>query len=60
MNPTTPIIERAFQLARSGRHADTRAVRKALTHEGYTAVEQMHITPTLAKQIRQVCKAAGG
>jgi hypothetical protein len=51
-----PIVERALQLARTGKYASTADVRFALKREGYSAVDLMQITGTLSLQLRRICK----
>jgi LmbE family N-acetylglucosaminyl deacetylase len=45
-------IERAFELAESGTCRGVEAIRRALNHEGYAAVQIMG--PSLSKQLREV------
>jgi hypothetical protein len=51
-----PIVERAFQVARSGTCASIQDVRVALRAEGYGAVDQ-HITGSLGKQLKAICQS---
>ena len=53
--PTT--LERAFELARSGRCENIAAIRRRLKHEGYAEGEHL-VGPTLRKQLRQLMDEA--
>lgn len=53
----TPIVERAFQVARSGSCASLQDVRLALRAEGYGNVDQ-HITGSLGKQLKALCQSS--
>jgi hypothetical protein len=56
MNPSISALERAFQLARSGRPAGIRDIRTQLKREGYDdrAVEG----PSLTLQLRNLIKVS--
>ena len=51
-------LERAFQLARSGKCATVGELRQQLKAEGY-APDQI-TGPTLLRQLRELCAAASG
>jgi hypothetical protein len=51
-------LERAFDLARSGKYAGVSALRQQLKIEGYSP-EQLS-GPTLLRQLRELCIASGG
>jgi hypothetical protein len=57
MNPHPSIIERAFQIARSGAVKDMQALRARLKKEGYIG-SQIDGFPTLSKQLRLLMAAA--
>ena len=53
-----PILHRAFELARSGQYARVKELEKALAAEGYARADpQMH-SPSVRKQLRQLCREA--
>jgi hypothetical protein len=55
MEPNKTALERAFELARSGRFATTYAVKSAVGAEGYPVAQ---ITGrTLMKQLREIIQA---
>ena len=56
MEPNTSALERAFQLARAGRHTSVDAIRKQLQKEGYTTTQLFG--RTLHKQLRELIDAA--
>ena len=51
-------LERAFQLARSGRVADVAQIRQQLKREGYSAAQVEG--PALVRQLRALIDAASG
>lgn len=55
MHKDIHIVERAFQIARGGACATTKAVRDRLKSEGYASVE-MHINGSLATQLKKICE----
>lgn len=56
MLPHKTPLERAFELARSGRFQNVSAIKAELSAEGYSVAQ---ITgPMLMRQIRQLLKAA--
>jgi hypothetical protein len=58
-NPT--VLERAFELARSGRFETVEFITKALRAEGYTTAEIGQITGrTLILQLRQLMAESAG
>lgn len=58
MSTEIHVIERALQIARSGKCTCTTDVRKALSREGYSAFDLMHVTPRLSAQIKRLCVEA--
>ena len=46
---TTDPVARAFELARSGKHASIETIRRTLAQEGYTAVD-LHLSGTLIRR----------
>jgi hypothetical protein len=55
----TSIVERAFQLARSGKYSKFGDIRRALKAEGYLAVEQHLSGVTIRAEIRKCLRNAG-
>ena len=53
MNPT-PIIERAYALAKSGRYVSTAEVEQALRAEGYSTFGQL-AGPDLRRRLKELC-----
>jgi hypothetical protein len=56
MNPRPTVLERAFELARSGGPRGTEEIVAALRREGYST-EQIH-GPVLKRQLLNLIKAA--
>ena len=54
--PTT--LERAFDLARSGRYASVQEIRLALKAERFDNVEAHLAGPSVGRQLRALCEAA--
>lgn len=52
------MLERAFDLARSGRFASVNDIRLALKRERFENVEAHLAGPSLARQLRGLCAAA--
>jgi hypothetical protein len=52
------IIERAFELARSGTVLGPDDIAKRLAHEGYPDVHQQLGGITIRKQLREICRTA--
>jgi hypothetical protein len=52
------IIERAFEIARSGVAAGPDEIAKFLVREGYLDVHQQLGGITIRKQLREVCRTA--
>lgn len=50
-----PILERAFELARSGEFCRVKDLEKALAKEGYARGDPHIHSPTVRKQLRQIC-----
>jgi hypothetical protein len=56
--PEPSVIERAFQLARTGQYGSVEDLKRKLRAEGYTVAA---ITgPTLLRQLRELIKAGRG
>ena len=62
MTQDKPILERAFEIARSGECANLPTLRKALKRAGYTdSVIEMHLTSSaLRAQLSAICREAYG
>lgn len=54
----TPVLERAFELARSGRFLSTKELMKALSAEGYAKGDAQLQSPSVRLQLRRLCAAA--
>lgn len=54
-----PILERAYELARSGAYANVTAVKKALTAEGYNATYEI-VGQSLIRSLLAACREANG
>jgi len=50
-----PILERAFELARTGRFGRVKDLEKALAIEGYARGDPHIQSPLVRKQLRQLC-----
>jgi len=53
-----PILERAFELARSGAFTDVKSLDRALAAEGYARGDPHTHSPTARKQLRRLCREA--
>ena len=51
-----PILHRAFELARSGQYARVKELEKALVAEGYARADPQIHSPSVRKQLRQLCR----
>jgi hypothetical protein len=58
MNDNPTAIERAFQLAKSGRYASVGHIQKALAAEGYS--KNQMAGPSLLKQLKGLIRSAQG
>lgn len=60
--PERPLgtVERAYQLARSGRFTKIEHIRSRLISEGYEAVQQHLGGPTLRRDLTRLCREAQG
>ena len=58
MNGGPTIIERAFELARSGAYDSSEGITKQLKKERYESVEQHLSSPSLKRSLRDLCRAA--
>jgi len=56
--PVTPLVERAFELARSGRFPDVTQIERALGDEGYPKSSPHWNSTTLRRQLRETCRKA--
>jgi hypothetical protein len=50
-----PILERAFELARTGQFGRVKDLEKALAKEGYSRGDPHIQSPMVRKQLRQIC-----
>lgn len=50
-----PILERAFELARSGDYPRVKELEKALSREGYAKGDPHIHSPSVRKQLRNLC-----
>jgi hypothetical protein len=50
-----PILERAFELARSGEFSRVKDLEKALSREGYAKGDPHIHSPSVRKQLRFLC-----
>jgi hypothetical protein len=57
MDPKVSALERAFQLARSGRVSNIDDIRKILKREGYDLID-LFVGPSLKSQLRELIKTA--
>lgn len=53
-----PILERAFELARTGEFISLKILEKALAKEGYAKGDAQIQSPTVRKQLRTICRTA--
>ena len=53
----TPILHRAFALARTGEYRRVKDLEKALAAEGYARSDPQLHSPSVRKQLRQLCRA---
>lgn len=51
-----PIIERAFELARSGRFETMKELERGLAREGYAKSDPQLHSPSLRKQLSSLCR----
>jgi hypothetical protein len=58
MDPNVSALERAFQLARSGRVANVDDIKKQLKQEGYDVSPRAFEGPSLRSQLKDLIKAA--
>jgi hypothetical protein len=52
-----PILHRAFALARTGDYRRVKDIEKALAGEGYARSDPQLQSPSVRKQLRQLCRA---
>lgn len=55
-----PILERAFELARSGEFQRVKELEKALSKEGYAKGDPHIHSPSVRKQLRDLCLSSRG
>lgn len=53
-----PILERAFELARTGEYRRVKDLEKALAGEGYARSDPQLQGRSVRKQLRQLCRTA--
>ena len=58
MDPNMTTIERAFELAKSGKYTSVAEIKQKLQNEGYSLVQLEG--RELAKQLRELIKGASG
>ena len=58
--PLKPFVERAFEMAQSGRFATLEAIERALYEEGYSRGSPHWNSVTLRRQLRETCRKATG
>lgn len=58
MSPEKPLLERAYELARSGSCAGLSDIRQKLKAEGYTAMESSMIGLGLRRELKKLCDQA--
>jgi len=51
-----PILHRAFELARTGQFGRVKDLEKALATEGYARSDPQLQSPSVRKQLRQLCR----
>jgi len=51
-----PILERAFELARTGQFLTVKDLEKALAGEGYSKADPQLQSPSLRRQLKAVCE----
>ena len=54
--PQKPVIERAFELARTGEFAVLKTLERALWAEGYSRCSTHLSSPSLRRQLRTICR----
>ena len=56
--PEKPILERAFELARTGQFSRMKELEKALAAEGCARGDPHIHSPTVRSQLRRICSEA--
>jgi len=56
--PSKPFVERAFEMAQSGRFETLETMERALYEEGYPRASLHWNSATLRKQLRALCRQA--
>ncbi len=59
MSPRVPIIERAYELAKSGDHRTVGTIKDALKRQGYVMVDAHIAGASLIGALRRHCLEAG-
>jgi len=52
-----PILERAFELARTGEYINVKMLEKRLAKEGYAKGDPHLHSPSVRRQLRLLCRA---
>lgn len=55
-----PIIERAYELARSGEYATVSEIKQQLDAEGYANIQGHLYGSTIVSALRRLCEASAG
>ena len=58
IEPLKPLLERAFELARSGQYSKVEDIERKLGDEGYPKTSAHWNSTTLRKQLREACQKA--
>jgi hypothetical protein len=58
MVPTPPLVERAYQLARSGEYATISAIKAQLKIEHYVHVDRHMQGAAILRDLRRLCASA--
>lgn len=58
MNQPAPILERAYELARSGLYRSVSELKTQLASEGYTAINSLLYGKSLNDDLRRLCRGA--
>jgi hypothetical protein len=58
MSQPPPILERAYELARSGAYRSVSEVKAKLASEGYTAINSLLYGKSLNDDLRRLCRDA--
>ena len=58
LEPAMRTVERAFELAQSGKFEKVAQIRSQLKHEGWESVDEHLAGPTLRIQLKAICDSA--